>query len=207
MVTSLWRGASLLFTFKTHFTSKTLNHHRDSHSMPPPKKEPDPNRPRTRAGNANVHPGTAAKDALRVRNLPRDPEVIQKEKQEKEEKRASRKKKAEEDQAKEESAAKFVEDYRARKDTEASNEAVAIPRQKEKKGKLNLLNVNNFLYCTQLKLARLPTNLAIPENLSLPKPIKAALVVRRQTVSTSQLKKNYTYYFRDLWKSRHETKE
>lgn len=58
------------------------------------------------------------------------------------------------------------------------------------KVKLNLLNVNNFLYYTQL--ARFPTDLAIPESLSQPKPIQPALVVRRQTVSTSQLKKNYT---------------
>ena len=46
--------------------------------------ETDANRVRTRAGNANTHPGTAAKEALRTRNPPRDPEVIRKEKEEKE---------------------------------------------------------------------------------------------------------------------------
>ena len=63
--------------------------------MPPPKKaqaEPDPNRARTRAGNANTHPGTAAKDALRVRNPPQNLEVIQKEKLDKEAKKAAKQK-------------------------------------------------------------------------------------------------------------------
>ena len=112
-------------------TSKTLQ---PSHSMPP-EKEPDPNRARTRAGNANRHPGTAAKDALRVRNPPRDPEIIQKERAEKEEKKAAKKKEIEQAQAREDSAAQFVEEYRAHKDAEASNEAMAIPRRKPTKGK------------------------------------------------------------------------
>jgi hypothetical protein len=112
----------------------------------PPKKEPDPNRLHTRAGNANAHPGTAAKDALRVRGPPRDPDIIQREKAEKEERKVSKQNKVKQDQAREESATQFVEDYRARKDTEASNEVVAIPRQKATKGRLNLLIVYNFLY-------------------------------------------------------------
>lgn len=110
--------------------------------MPPPKKapaEPDPNRARTRAGNANTHPGTAAKDALRVRNPPRDPDVIQKEKIDKETKKAAKQKAVEESQAKEESATLFVNEYRARKDSEALNENLAIPRQKPKGKCLNLL--------------------------------------------------------------------
>jgi hypothetical protein len=118
---------SLLFTFTLH-----VKNFAPSHSMPPPKKEPDPDRPRTRAGNANTHPGTAAKDALRVRNPPRDPDIIQREKAEKEEKKAAKQKKVEQDLANEESAAQFVEEYRARKDTEASNEAEAVPRRKPK---------------------------------------------------------------------------
>ena len=100
--------------------------------MAPPQKEPDPNRARTRAGNANAHPGTAAKEALRVRNPPRDPDIIQKERAEKVERKAAKQKEEEVAQAREDSALQYVEDYRARKDTEASNEATAIPRQKPK---------------------------------------------------------------------------
>jgi hypothetical protein len=92
--------------------------------------EPDPNRVRTRAGNANSHPGTAAKNALRVRNPPRDPDIVQKEKEEKALRKAEKKKIAEETQAMEESAAQFVEEYRARKEAEAQIENAAIPRQR-----------------------------------------------------------------------------
>ena len=45
--------------------------------------EPDPNHVQTRARNADVHPGTLAKDALRVWNPPRDPDIVEKEKMEK----------------------------------------------------------------------------------------------------------------------------
>ena len=54
--------------------------------MPPPNKAPaelDQRRIGTWAGNANTHPGTAAKNTLRAQNPPWDPEVIQKEKAEK----------------------------------------------------------------------------------------------------------------------------
>jgi hypothetical protein len=110
--------------------------------MPPRKKapaEPEPDRVRTRTGNANAHPGTAAKDALRVRKPPRDRDIIQQEKDDKEARKAAKKKTLEETQANEESAAQFVDEYRARKETEASNENVAIPRQKPKGQCLNLL--------------------------------------------------------------------
>ena len=92
--------------------------------------EPDPHRVRTRAGNANIHPGTAAKDALRVRNPPRDAVVIQKEKAEKALKKVEKKKLVEENQAMEESATEFVEEYRARKKAEALNDDKVIPRRK-----------------------------------------------------------------------------
>ena len=108
--------------------------------MPPKndKAEPDPNRVRTRAGNANTHPGTAAKDALRVRNPPRDPDIIQKEKVEKESKKIAKQKTAEETQDKQESAARFVEEYRARKENDTLNESTAIPRRKPKGWPFNL---------------------------------------------------------------------
>jgi hypothetical protein len=91
--------------------------------------EPDPNRARTRAKNANAHPGIAAKNTLRARNPPRDPEVIQKEKVEKEAKKEAKRKEAEQAQAREDYAENFIEEYRARKATEALNEAMAIPRR------------------------------------------------------------------------------
>ena len=53
------------------------------HIFPMPPKttknstaEPDPNRVQTRACNADMHPGTLAKDALRVWNPPRDPDIV-----------------------------------------------------------------------------------------------------------------------------------
>lgn len=116
--------------------------------MPPkggkkPTAEPDPNRLRTRAGNANTHPGTAAKDALRIRNPPRDPDIIQKEKEDKVSKKVEKQKMAEETQAKEDVAARFVDEYRARKETDTLNENAAIPRQKPKGQSLHLFKINH----------------------------------------------------------------
>jgi hypothetical protein len=101
--------------------------------------EPDPNRVRTRAQNANTHPGTAAKDALRVRNPPRDPDVIHKEKVEKASKKEEKQKMVEETQTKKESTARYVDEYRARQETDSLNEIATIPRQKPKGQLLNLL--------------------------------------------------------------------
>ena len=84
------------------------------------------------AGNANTHPGMAAKDALRVQNPPWDPDTIQKEKDEKALKKVEKKKTAEDTKAKEQQAAQFVEEYCAQKDSETVNENAAIPRQKPK---------------------------------------------------------------------------
>lgn len=108
----------------------------------PPKdaQKNDTDRVRTRARNANMHPGTAAKEALRVRNPPRNPDTIQKEKDDKALKKVEKKKTAEESKAKEKHAAQFVEEYRARKDLETMNENAAIPRQKPKGLCCNLLN-------------------------------------------------------------------
>ena len=116
--------------------------------MAPPKTtkapaNPDPNRVRTHAENANTHPGTTAKDALRVRNPLQDPDVIQNEKIEKEAKKTAKQKTIEETQAKEESATRFVEEYRARKEAEAINEKATIPRRKPKGKCLNLLFITN----------------------------------------------------------------
>lgn len=101
--------------------------------MPPSESnkapaEPDPNRVRTRAKNANTHPGISAKDALRTRNPPRDPDVVQKEKDDKEAKKMLKQKALEETQVREDSAARFVDEYRARKEAEVS----AMPRQNPK---------------------------------------------------------------------------
>jgi transposase len=108
----------------------------------PPKdaQKTDPDRVRTRAGNANTHPGMAAKEALRVRNPPRDPDTIQKEKDKKALKKVEKKKIAEDSKAKEQQAAQFIEEYRAQKDSERMNEKAAIPRQKPKGLCCNLFN-------------------------------------------------------------------
>ena len=116
--------------------------------MPPPKKqaEQDPNRARTRASNANTHPGIAAKNALRARNPPRDPDIIQKERDNKEAKKIEKQKLHEEMQEREESATHVVKEYRARKDTEALNDN--MPRRKPKKGQYQSTletTINSFL--------------------------------------------------------------
>jgi hypothetical protein len=125
--------------------------------------EPNPNRVRTRAGNANSHPGTAAKDALRVRNPPRDPDIIQKEKDEKALRKAEKKKMAEETQAREESAAEFVEEYRARKEAEAKSENAAIPRQKPRGQCLTYSLKKKTLCFTQLARTILTNLITTPK--------------------------------------------
>ena len=62
----------------------------------PSSKTPDPSHIHMRAWNENVHPRTAAKDVLRARNPPQDPEVIQKEKVDREVKKAAKQKVLEE---------------------------------------------------------------------------------------------------------------
>ena len=79
------------------------------------------------AWNENVHPRTAAKDVLRARNPPQDPEVIQKEKVDTEVKKAAKQKVLEETWAREESATQFVEEYCACEETKALNEDMAMP--------------------------------------------------------------------------------
>jgi hypothetical protein len=100
--------------------------------MPPHNNapiEPDPNRVRTRAGNAQAHPG----DALKAQRPTRDPELIRKEKADKEAKKAAKQKQLEETRAKEESATLFVKEYRARKEIEESADETTIPRQRPKR--------------------------------------------------------------------------
>ena len=116
----------------------------------PPSKTPDPSCIHTRAWNENVHPRTAPKDALRAQNPPQDPEVIQKEKVDREVKKAAKQKVLEETWAREESATQFVEEYRACKKTKALNEDMAMPHQRLKGQCLSLLMRIIILYCTQL---------------------------------------------------------
>ena len=94
--------------------------------------EPDPNHAWTRAHNADVHPGTLSKDALRVWNPPQDPDIVEKEKMKKISKKEEKKRTVEETHAKEETATHFIEEYCARKATDTLNEDVTIPHQKIK---------------------------------------------------------------------------
>jgi hypothetical protein len=93
---------------------------------------PDPPRPRTRNKNANVHPGIAAQEALRVNAPRRDPIVIQKEKDAVKERKALKVQEKEAKQAKNESTKHIAEEYRAQQvNMQASNEA-EMPRKKSK---------------------------------------------------------------------------
>ena len=66
--------------------------------------KPDPNHAWTRAHNADVHPGTLSKDALRVWNPPQDPDIVEKEKMKKISKKEEKKRTVEETHAKEETS-------------------------------------------------------------------------------------------------------
>lgn len=168
--------------------------------MPPSKKapaDPDPNRLRTRAANANAHPGTAAKDASRARNPSRDPDVIQKEKADKEAKKLAKQKALEENQAKEDSAMDFIDEYRARKETEALNENTAMPRQKPKGQCLTYFKLNNqFLYSIQLAW-RLLVDVITPQNLSQ-QTLMLKIVIRYQMLSTTLLNLPLILFLRPL---------
>lgn len=67
----------------------------------------------TRSKNANAHPGTAAKDALRVNAPRRDPAVIQKEKDTQKERKALKAQEKEANQARNEATKSIADEFRA----------------------------------------------------------------------------------------------
>ena len=68
---------------------------------------------RTRSKNANVHPGTAAQDALRVNAPRRDPAIIQKEKDAINERRAMKMQEKKANQAWNEATKCIADEFRA----------------------------------------------------------------------------------------------
>ena len=81
---------------------------------------------KTRAKNATTHPGIAAKDALRTRRPPRAPEVIQKERDDKQ----SRKEAKASSEAFKVAGEKYVE----RLDVAAATKKDQMPRHRAQKG-------------------------------------------------------------------------
>ena len=104
-------------------------------TMPPRKNttsNPASDRLCARSGNANVHPGTAAQDALRVNAPRRDPAVIQKEKDAVKEKKAMRLQEKETNQARNEATKSMAEEFRAHQASKQTNEEVEMPRKTSK---------------------------------------------------------------------------
>ena len=69
-------------------------------------------RPRTRSKNVNVHPGTAAQDALRVNAPRRDPAVIQKEKDAVKERKALKDQEKEANQFRNDATKRIADEFR-----------------------------------------------------------------------------------------------
>jgi hypothetical protein len=86
--------------------------------MPPPSRtnttsNPASDRLCTRSKNVNVHPGTAAQDALRVKAPRRDPAVIQKEKDAVQERKALKAQEKEANLARNEATKSIADEFRA----------------------------------------------------------------------------------------------
>ena len=94
----------------------------------------------TRSKNANVHPGTAAQDALRVNAPRRDPAVIQKEKESIKEKKALKVQEKEMNQARNEATKCLADEFRAQQASKQVNDEEAIPR-KTSKGRVSILDI------------------------------------------------------------------
>lgn len=101
--------------------------------MPPhTEKTSDPAPPRTRRTNANVHPGKAAQDALRVRAPRRDPVTIQKEKDAVKERKEL---KAQDKLVKDginEATKSIVDEFRVQQASDQTRKEAEMPRQRPK---------------------------------------------------------------------------
>ena len=106
----------------------------------PPRKNTTSNNPAsdrltTRSKNATVHPGTSAKDALRVNAPRRDPAVIQKEKDAIKERKASKAQEKEENQARNEAMRHIANEFCAQQVSKQASDEAEMPR-KTSKGKV-----------------------------------------------------------------------
>ena len=103
--------------------------------MPPQTNttsSPANDRPRTRRKNADVHPGIAAQDALRVNAPRRDPAVIQKEKDAVKEKKALKVQEKEAKEARNEATKSIADKFRAQQAKKQENDEAEMPRKTSK---------------------------------------------------------------------------
>lgn len=111
--------------------------------MPPRKSttsNPTSDRLCTRSQNANVHPGTEAKDALRVNAPRRDPAVIQKEKDAAKERKALKAQEKKANQAQNEATKSIADEFRAQQVSMQANEEAEMPRKKSK-GRVSISDI------------------------------------------------------------------
>jgi hypothetical protein len=111
--------------------------------MPPHTKitsNPASDRPRTRSKNANVHPGTAAQDALRVNAPRRDPAVIQREKDAVNERKALKVQEKKANQARNEATKCIADEFRAQQASKQTDDEAQMPRKKSK-GRVSISNI------------------------------------------------------------------
>lgn len=88
--------------------------------------------PQTRSRNINIHPGTAAEEALRVKAPRRDPVTIQKEKDAAKERKELKAQKKNVKQAKNDATKQIADEFRAQQVSEQANSEAEMPRKKSK---------------------------------------------------------------------------
>jgi hypothetical protein len=108
--------------------------------MPPRNSNLASDRPCTRSKNANVHPGTAAQEALRVNAPRRDPTVIQKERDAVKERKALKVQEKETNQARNEATKSIADEFRAQQVSKQANDEAEMPRKKSK-GKVSISDI------------------------------------------------------------------
>ena len=109
----------------------------------------------------NVHPGTAAQDALRVNAPRRDPAVIQKEKDAVKERKALKVQEKEANQARNEATKCIADEFRAQQASKQVNDEEVIPR-KTSKGKCQYRTFHSLTYILVTK--KIPTNVSVSGN-------------------------------------------
>jgi hypothetical protein len=100
----------------------------------PPRTNTNPasDRPQTRSKNVNVHPGTAAQDALRVNAPRRDAAVIQKEKDAVKERKALKAQEKEVNKARNEVTDHIADEFRAQQASQQAKDEAEMPRKTSK---------------------------------------------------------------------------
>jgi hypothetical protein len=101
-------------------------------SMPPRTSNLAGDRPGTRSKNANVHPGTAAQEALRVNAPRRDPTVIQREKDAVKERKALKVQEKETNKARDVATKNIADEFRAQQASKQVSDEAEMPRKKSK---------------------------------------------------------------------------